>query len=161
MIEGCGQLTIKTGGSASLPSTGVDMTKAYSATDPGVLYNMYGGSTTYEIPGPAVWDGASSGSAPAPTTPTETAAPVSSAAPSKTATPTVVPSPVATPVEDSEPSTPTETEVATPAPTSGSGSGSSLPETFTIEQFISWLKSTTGTSAARVRRRAHPRAFQL
>jgi cellulase len=131
------------------------MTKAYSATDPGVLCNIYNGLTTYEIPGPAVWDGASSGTSPASTTPTATAAPVSSAAPSKTVTPvtSAVASPVATPVEDAEPST-------TPVPTSGSGSGSALPETFTIEQFISWLKSTTGSSAKRLRR-AHARAFQL
>ncbi|CAO2650084.1 Nn.00g013760.m01.CDS01 [Neocucurbitaria sp. VM-36] len=157
--NGCGQIKVTGSGTATLPSTGTDMTKAYSATDPGVLCNIYNGLTTYEIPGPAVWDGASTGSSPAPTTPTTTAAPVSSATPSKTATPTVVASPSATP--DAEPATPTETEAApTPSSTSGSGSGSTLPETFTIEQFISWLKTTTGSSARRARR-AHARAFQL
>ncbi|KAF2846564.1 lytic polysaccharide monooxygenase [Plenodomus tracheiphilus IPT5] len=170
--NGCGQIKVTGSGSATLPSTGVDMTKAYSATDPGVLFNMYGGATTYEIPGPKVWDGASSGSAPAPSTPSETAAtPVSSATPSKTATPVASASPVASPVEEAEPATstpaeeaepatPSPVESAAPAPTSGSGSGSALPETFTIEQFISWLKATTGTSARRARR-AHARAFQL
>ncbi|KAJ4373028.1 hypothetical protein N0V83_003319 [Neocucurbitaria cava] len=162
--NGCGQIKVTGSGTASLPSTGTDMTKAYSATDPGVLVNIYSGLTSYTIPGPAVWDGASTDSSPS--TPTTTAAPVSSAAPSKTATPTssavasAVASASATP--SAEPATPTETQAA-PAPTStGSGSGSStLPETFTIEQFISWLKTTTGSSSARRARRAHPRAFQL
>lgn len=140
-------------GSATLPTTGTDMTKAYSATDPGVLCDIYSGLKSYEIPGPAVWDGASSGPAPAPTTPTTpttSAAPVSSAAPTKTATPVVIPTP--TPIKDDEPAAPSET--------GSSGNGSTLPETFTIEQFISWLKTTTGSSASRVRR-AHARAFQL
>ncbi|KAH7383789.1 glycosyl hydrolase family 61-domain-containing protein [Pyrenochaeta sp. MPI-SDFR-AT-0127] len=157
--NGCAQVKVVGSGSASLPSTGTDMTKAYSATDPGVLFDIYSGKTTYPIPGPAVWDGASSGSAPAPTTPSNTAAPVASAAPSKTATPVASAAPSASPTKEAEPATPTETEAA-PAPSSGSGSGSTLPETFTIEQFISWLKTTTGSSARRARR-AHPRAFQL
>lgn len=160
--NGCGQIKVTGSGSASLPTEGTDLTKAYSATDPGVLFNLYNGATTYTIPGPPVWDGASSGSAPAPSKPTKPATPVSSATPSKTATPSEAASPVATPVEEDEPTTPTAsaTATATPTPGSGSGSGSSLPETFTIEQFITWLKATTGTSARRVRR-AHARAFQL
>ncbi|KAF1848875.1 lytic polysaccharide monooxygenase [Cucurbitaria berberidis CBS 394.84] len=153
--NGCGNIKVTGSGTATLPSTGVDMTKAYKATDPGVLCNIYSGLTSYEIPGPKVWDGASSGTAPAPTTPSKTAAPVSSSAPSQTATPTVIASPSATPIKEAEPATPTESQAA-PAPSSGSGS--TLPETFTIEQFISWLKTTTSTRNAR---RAHPRAFQL
>ncbi|KAL6707296.1 hypothetical protein ACN47E_004284 [Coniothyrium glycines] len=159
--NGCGQIKVTGSGTAALPTTGTDMTKAYSASDPGVLVSIYNGITNYEIPGPKVWDGASSGSSPEPSNPTTTAAPVASAAPSKTATPTAsaVASPIASPVEDAEP-----TAAPAPAPTSGSGSGSgsgsTLPETFTIEQFISWLKTQTSTSAKRARR-AHARAFQL
>lgn len=111
------------------------MTKAYSATDPGVLFDMYAGKTEYPIPGPKVWDGASSGSAPAPSNPQPTTTkPATTPAPSKTATPT-----------------------AAPAPTkeAGNGNGSTLPETFTIEQFITWLKSQAGGSKAR----RHARAF--
>ncbi|KAJ8108505.1 hypothetical protein OPT61_g8124 [Boeremia exigua] len=51
--NGCGQIKVTGSGSVSLPATGVDMTKAYSASDPGVLYDMYAGATTYPIPGPA------------------------------------------------------------------------------------------------------------
>lgn len=159
--NGCGQIKVTGSGSATLPAAGVDMTKAYSASDPGVLFNLYNNPTSYEIPGPKVWDGASSGSAPAPSTPSEPAAtPVSPATPSKTATPVASASPVASPVEEADPATPTAVQSAAPVPTSGSGSGSALPETFTIDQFITWLKSTTGTSTRRARR-AHPRAFQL
>ncbi|KAH7082641.1 endoglucanase B [Paraphoma chrysanthemicola] len=150
--NGCGQLKVS-GGSATLPATGTDLTKAYSATDPGVLVSIYGGLTSYKIPGPAVWDGASSGTTP--TTPAPSTAPVASASPSKTATPVASASPVASPVEDSEPvATPTP---AAPAPSAGSGSGSTLPETFTIPQFIAWLKTQAGSAKAR----RHARAFNL
>jgi cellulase len=137
--NGCGQISVS-GGSAALPATGTDMTKAYSATDPGVLFNIYGGATSYPIPGPKVWDGASSGTTPAtPATPTKSAAPVASAAPTKTAAPVSSPSPVA-----EKPSTPAAPS-ASAAPSTGNG-GSALPETFTITQFISWLKQQTVTS---------------
>jgi cellulase len=146
--NGCGQIKVS-GGSVALPTSGTDMTKAYSASDPGVLFNMYGGSTDYKIPGPKVWDGASTGgSAPAaPATPTKPATPAaSSAAPSKTATP-VAKAPAATSAAAPAPA----------APTSGSGNNSgSLPETFTITQFISWLKEQTGSKARR-----HAREFAL
>jgi len=136
--NGCGQLKI-TGGKVALPATGVDMTKAYSATDPGVLFNMYGGATTYTIPGPKVWDGASSGGSPTtPTTPSKTATPVTTPTPSKTAAPA--------------PSS------AAPSPSAGADAGSGLPETFTINQFITWLKAQTGSSA---KARRHARAFNL
>ncbi|KAH9875613.1 hypothetical protein IAQ61_003077 [Plenodomus lingam] len=161
--NGCGQIKVTGSGSVSLPATGADMTKTYSPTHPGVLFNLYNNPTSYEIPGPKVWDGASSGSAPAPSTPSQApATPVSSTTPSKSAAP--VASPVATPVEEAEPVTPTPAPSAAPAPAlgngSGSGSGSALPETFTIDQFISWLKSNTGSSGRRARR-AHPRAFRV
>lgn len=158
--NGCGQLKV-TGGSTALPATGTDMTKAYSASDPGVLANIYGGLTAYEIPGPAVWDGASSGGAPTtPTTPTEPATP------STSATPVSSPSPVASPVEEEteEPTTPEPTtpeEPSTPAPSTGAGNGGnsgSLPETFTLTQFIAWLKTQAGSSA---KARRHARAFHF
>jgi len=150
--NGCGQISVS-GGSTALPSTGVDMTKAYSATDPGVLFDMYNGATTYKIPGPAVWKGASSGSAPAPSTPTKPASsPVASAAPSKTPSPVSSPAPVASP----QPQQPAPSSSPAPAPGNGSGNGSTLPETFTITQFITWLKQQTGSKARR-----HARAFDF
>ncbi|KAF2027353.1 hypothetical protein EK21DRAFT_114979 [Setomelanomma holmii] len=145
--NGCGQLKIS-GGSVALPTSGTDMTKAYSATDPGVLVNIYSGLTSYTIPGPKVWDGASSGTSPS--TPTKTATPVASSS--------AVASPVATPVEDSEPSSTPTPAAPSASAVAGSGSGSTLPETFTITQFIAWLKEQTGTSA---KARRHAREFSL
>ncbi|RYO54644.1 hypothetical protein AA0116_g9874 [Alternaria tenuissima] len=131
------------------------MTKAYKATDPGVLFNIYGGATEYTVPGPKVWDGASTGGS-APSTPSKPAA-SATPSPASSAAPSATPSPV----EEAEPATPSATKpAATPAaPSSGSESGSALPETFTIEQFIQWLKTTTGSSASKARR--HARAFHL
>jgi predicted carbohydrate-binding protein with CBM5 and CBM33 domain len=96
-------------------------------------------------------------SAPAPTKPSASAAPSSSAAAPTSAAPVAS----ATPVK----------EVATPTPTAGSGSdsGATLPKEFTIEQFVSWLEKTAGSSAANKLRRAiaarasrtHARAFRV
>lgn len=142
--NGCGQIKVTGSGSASLPATGVDMTKAYSAEDPGVLFDIYSGATTYPIPGPKVWDGASgSGSSPAPT---------------KTAAPSATSAAATSPAATSAAAEATSAAPA-PAPTSGSGSGSStLPEEFTLNEFIAWLKETTGATGASKARR-HARSF--
>ncbi|KAG9386735.1 Glycoside hydrolase family 61 protein [Pyrenophora tritici-repentis] len=50
--NGCGQIKVTGSGSVALPATGVDMTKAYKATDPGVKFDIYSGKTDYTIPGP-------------------------------------------------------------------------------------------------------------
>ncbi|KAF8601099.1 glycoside hydrolase [Ceratobasidium sp. AG-I] len=53
----CTQVNV-TGSGTALPTTGlVAFPGAYSPTDPGILYNMYGGNPDYPIPGPAVWQG--------------------------------------------------------------------------------------------------------
>ncbi|KAG8686637.1 hypothetical protein FRC09_014004 [Ceratobasidium sp. 395] len=51
----CYQINVTGGGSAS-PAT-VKFPGAYSATDPGILFNLYGSYTTYTVPGPAVYSG--------------------------------------------------------------------------------------------------------
>ncbi|KAF9731546.1 hypothetical protein PMIN06_009579 [Paraphaeosphaeria minitans] len=181
--NGCGQIKVTGSGSASLPS-GVAFPGAYSATDPGVLCNIYGGevkctasgSAGYDVPGPEVWDGASSGSgsgsgsAPASSaTPTTTAAaslaPVSSA-PAATSSATAAAAPTIGSGYDTGSSTtqPAAQPTATAETGSGSGSRSTLPEQFTISEFISWLETKTGSAnakrfAAAFARRAHPRDF--
>ncbi|KAI8942308.1 hypothetical protein NX059_000387 [Plenodomus lindquistii] len=110
-------------------------------------FKMGGGSGSGSSPAPAASSGAAKPSA----------APVASAKPTSAA-------PVATP-------TPTAVAaVATPTPSAGSepeeDSESALPETFTLETFITWLKANAGSDVAnKVRRmvvakRAHPRAFR-
>lgn len=86
---------VKVGGSGTvqLPA-GVSFPGAYKATDPGILFNIYGSSTSYTIPGPKVWSGASAASSPAtPATPAE-------AAPAASTLVTVV-QPAATPASGS------------------------------------------------------------
>ena len=51
----CGQLTVTNGGNGS-PSPKVAIPGVYSATDPGILINLYYPiPTSYTMPGPAVW----------------------------------------------------------------------------------------------------------
>jgi cellulase len=45
-----------TGSGSSKPSGG-DFTTFYTATDPGILFNIYTSFDSYPIPGPAVWSG--------------------------------------------------------------------------------------------------------
>jgi cellulase len=187
--NGCGQIKVTGSGSTTLPS-GVAFPGAYSASDPGVLCNIYGGeikctasgSPGYDVPGPKVWDGASGSGSGSGSGNASSAAPVSSATPTATAAASAAPVSSAPAVTSA---------VAAPAPTigtgydtgasatqsaaqptataeagsgSGSGSGSTLPEQFTITEFISWLETKTGSAnAKRLARafalRAHPRAF--
>ncbi|OSS52691.1 hypothetical protein B5807_03047 [Epicoccum nigrum] len=81
----CVHIKVEGSGTAQLPANGVSFPGAYKATDPGVLFDIYAGATSYPGVGPAVWDGASSAgsdSAPAPaeTTAAATAAPKPTAA---------------------------------------------------------------------------------
>ena len=50
-----------TGGGSEVPS-GETANKFYTPTDPGILVNIYNGITSYEIPGPALFNGAGSNS---------------------------------------------------------------------------------------------------
>ncbi|EMD70171.1 hypothetical protein GGP41_000308 [Bipolaris sorokiniana] len=140
--NGCGQITVTGSGSASLPASGVDMTKAYKATDPGVKFDIYNAFSSYTVPGPKVWDGASSGSAPS-TTPSNGSAPST---------------PKPSPVEAAQPATPSKpAENTTPSTPSTGNNGSALPKTFTINEFIQWLQTTAGSASSKARR--HARAF--
>ncbi|KAA8901793.1 glycosyl hydrolase family 61-domain-containing protein [Sphaerosporella brunnea] len=66
----CYQLKITGGGSAE-PS-GVSFPGAYSPTDPGILFDLYGSYTTYIIPGPTVYTAGSGSGGGSPTTVTST-----------------------------------------------------------------------------------------
>lgn len=65
----CIQIKITSSGTTTLPE-GVSIPGTYSATDPGILFDLYNGVKPYPIPGPPVWDGASSGPAPTSQAPT-------------------------------------------------------------------------------------------
>ncbi|KAF8670357.1 glycoside hydrolase family 61 protein [Rhizoctonia solani] len=88
----CYQINVTGGGSAS-PAT-VKFPGAYSPTDPGILFDLYGGYTSYTIPGPAVYTaGGSSGGGGSPVTTTRpaTTTAATSAAPTTTATGPLIP----------------------------------------------------------------------
>lgn len=147
--NGCGQIKVTGSGTVSLPATGVDMTKAYKASDPGVMFNIYSGSiTSYPVPGPSVFSASSSGTTPS--TPSNSGS--GSSAPSPSPVEAAQPATSSKPAENTTPSTPSTGSGSG----SGSGSDSSLPKTFTISEFIQWLQKTAGTSS---KARRHPRAF--
>jgi cellulase len=90
---------VKVGGSGTLAlPAGVSFPGAYKATDPGVLFNIYGQFTTYPGVGPKVWSGAAtSGSSPAtPATPATTSKAAVSAAPAPASTLATIAKPAAT-----------------------------------------------------------------
>ncbi|QRV77796.1 glycoside hydrolase family 61 protein [Ceratobasidium sp. AG-Ba] len=68
----CYQITV-TGGGSAYPST-VKFPGAYSATDPGIKFDLYGGYTSYTIPGPPVYSPGTGGTV-KPTSPATTANP--------------------------------------------------------------------------------------
>jgi cellulase len=82
----CVQVEVTSGGSA-VPSENFDFNTGYTYSDPGIVFNIYGSVTSYPIPGPEVWSGASSGggSAPVASSSTRVASSTAVAAPTSTA----------------------------------------------------------------------------
>ncbi|KAI8939571.1 hypothetical protein NX059_003335 [Plenodomus lindquistii] len=104
----CVHIKVTGSGTATLPA-GVSFPGAYKATDAGILFNLYGSFSSYPIPGPKVWNGASSGgAAPAPA-PVTTKAPA--ATPSKAAAAPAKP----TTTKAAAPAAPAKTTLATAA----------------------------------------------
>lgn len=133
-------------GSGTENPEGITADKFYTPTDPGIKVNVYSGDlSNYKMPGPALFSGASSGSGSGSSN-SSTTAPTSSAAPSSSATSVAAQNNAAS-----------ATPSASAAP-SATGSAGSLPETFTIETFISWLEKAAGSSSEKARR--HARAFR-
>jgi lytic cellulose monooxygenase (C1-hydroxylating) len=97
-----------TGSGTNDLSDGTPGTQLYGQTEPGVIFDMYNGATSYPIPGPAVMAGGSTGGGSGGGSPPATTATATSAAPT-----------VAVPTTTLR----TLTTTAAPAPTGGSGSG--------------------------------------
>ncbi|WYZ42323.1 hypothetical protein EsH8_VI_000022 [Colletotrichum jinshuiense] len=99
-----------TGTGSDVPPQNFDFNTGYTYADPGIHYNLYSAdATTYQIPGPELWTGGSSGgSSPAPSS----AAPVASS--SAAAQPTTA-APVVTSSAAAQPTT-LATSVASAAP---------------------------------------------
>ncbi|KAF2822518.1 hypothetical protein CC86DRAFT_410117 [Ophiobolus disseminans] len=143
-------LNIEVTGSGTAVPAGVVGTELYTVKD--VIFNPYAATIDYKIPGPALWDGAGSGSAPSvPSTPTTPTNGTASAKPS--ASPVVSLTPSATPVKEDIPAvTPVASGVAKPTPSASAGGAGELPEEFTLETFISWLEGKAAGTASKARR---------
>jgi cellulase len=133
-------INIEVTGSGTAEPEAVAATKLYTATDPGISLSIYNDLTDYEIPGPAVYSGGASGSAPS-------TGGSSSAASSAAATTEAPAASSATVVSSSAPysnaSSATATSDSAPEPTAEptfAGEAESTPCTTTI--------TLTGSSAA-------------
>ncbi|KAF2466862.1 uncharacterized protein BDR25DRAFT_395439 [Lindgomyces ingoldianus] len=145
-------MNIEITGSGTESPEGVVATELYSSTDPGILFNPYTTITSYTIPGPALFGSGSTGNTPAPS---------SSVTPASSAAPTVTQAPVSSVTATASPTskkanvaTSTASSAAIPTQTSSSGNAGALPtlpESFTLETFISWLSEVGKASGNSVR----------
>ncbi|KAL4957093.1 glycosyl hydrolase family 61-domain-containing protein [Aspergillus filifer] len=103
----CVQFKVTSDGANTLPE-GVSLPGAYAADDAGILFDIYNSFDSYPIPGPAVWDGASSGGSGSDSGSSSTASAISTATESKASSTSSVASTTATAT-----ATQTQTSVAT------------------------------------------------
>ncbi|KAH7399077.1 glycosyl hydrolase family 61-domain-containing protein [Phaeosphaeria sp. MPI-PUGE-AT-0046c] len=165
---GCAQLKISGSGSGTCGPT-IELPGAYKAEDKNIyIPNYYNGFdlTTYKAPGGPVAScgGSSGGAAPTVPEPANSTAPSATAKPSAVVEATAKPSPskavggVESPVASQAPvASSAPAPAPAPAPSTGAGGDEgTLPASFTIKTFITWLESKAG-AAEKVRR--HARAF--
>ncbi|PSN65497.1 hypothetical protein BS50DRAFT_497298 [Corynespora cassiicola Philippines] len=95
----CVQIKVTSSGAVTLPA-GVAIPGAYKSNDAGIHFDIYNSFSSYPIPGPKVWDGASGGAAPAPapapapsSVKAETPAPTKPATVKPTSAPAAAPAP--------------------------------------------------------------------
>ncbi|KAH9205848.1 glycosyl hydrolase family 61-domain-containing protein [Leptodontidium sp. 2 PMI_412] len=119
----CYQVHVQGTGSAT--PTGVSFPGAYSATDPGILINIYNGVDVYQIPGPDVYvsGGGAAAPAPAPVASSSAAAPVASATAvvpvaSSSSAPVATSAPAAVETSAAPVASATSTAIASPIETS-------------------------------------------
>jgi cellulase len=93
----CVHVTVGGSGSLALPA-GVSFPGAYKATDPGVLFNIYGSFTSYPGVGPKLWNGAATADA----SPATTAKPAVTSAAAAATTLATVAKPAETPAAGSD-----------------------------------------------------------
>ncbi|KAL4982382.1 glycosyl hydrolase family 61-domain-containing protein [Aspergillus falconensis] len=139
----CVNLEITGGGSAS-PS-GTVGTELYTPTDPGILVNIYTSLDSYDIPGPALWDGASSSGSGS-----NSASASSSAAATSTPTTSSVSVPVIPTASSGASSTPLVPTPSAPAVTPSAPAGNQVPRPTYTSTYIETetLPGQTITSTA-------------
>jgi cellulase len=112
----CVQVEV-TGSGSAVPDQNFNFNTGYTYADPGIVFNLYGSFTSYQIPGPEVWTASGSGSpAPSPsassTSTSEVAGPTSTAVevPSATAAPTTLVTSTVQPTSTTSTAQPTPTK---------------------------------------------------
>lgn len=175
----CMNLIVTGSGTDDLTTGGTKGTALYKEDDPGVLINIYQTLSTYVIPGPTLYSGASSGSATAAaggssaaaSTPAATTAATSTSVAAAAATPTTLSTAVA--AADAS-STTAAAELTAAIPSSvlsvaataiPTASGVATPETaipdnFTVKDILQWFSYvmenyfTAGSTSSKARRHA-------
>lgn len=139
-------INLEVTGSGTDSPAGTLGTELYKATDPGILVNIYQTLTSYDIPGPALYTGGSSGSSGS----SNTAKATTSTASSSIVTPTPVNNPTVTQTAAVDvtqtvsqnaavaTTTPASTAVATAVPTGTTFSFDSM----TSDEFVSLMRAT-------------------
>ncbi|KAL1586027.1 hypothetical protein WHR41_04824 [Cladosporium halotolerans] len=138
-------------GSGTANPEGVLGTALYTPTDAGIMVGIYGGLDSYTIPGPALWDGATSGSTGGNSSTgsapfgngTTTAAPEPTAASTQPATAVSSAAAAVTKVADtastSSGSTSSGSTTTTTAETDAEMPSKPLPEGFTLDDLLAWV----------------------
>lgn len=155
----CMNLEITGSGSDDLTTGGTKGTALYKEDDPGILLNIYQTLSTYVIPGPTLYSGASSGSATAvassaaASTPAATSAVASSAAAATTPATTAIAAADVSSTVTSAPAATTPADLTAAVPSSvlsvqataiPTASGVATPETsipsdFTVKDILQWF----------------------
>lgn len=123
----CSQITVTSGGSVKPPGT-FNFVGGYKSDGAGILFNLYGGATSYTIPGPAVWV-PGTGSAPVTTIVTSTK-PAATTTKAPVVVPTTTKAPVVVPTTTKAPVVvPTTTKAPVVAPTTKAPAPVQTPST--------------------------------
>ncbi|KAF4965924.1 hypothetical protein FSARC_6311 [Fusarium sarcochroum] len=112
----CAQVEV-TGSGTAVPDEKFDFNKGYTYKDAGIVFNLYGSVSSYEIPGPAVWKGTGSGSSSGSSPAASTAAASEPAAEATSAAPVAEQSEAPAATEAAGNDSPAETQAPTPTPT--------------------------------------------
>ncbi|GKU08155.1 murein transglycosylase [Fusarium langsethiae] len=130
-------------------------TELYTDSEPGILFDPYKGATKYEIPGPPMY-GAGSSKPVVPSVPSNTTVPTFTPAPTPVTPTSLVTSATAAPTQGALEVTTSVAPIATmPASNDEPSVSDDLPETFTLDTFIDWLRNKAGPKKAR----RHARQF--
>ncbi|KAL3478915.1 glycosyl hydrolase family 61-domain-containing protein [Aspergillus californicus] len=143
----CVQFKVTSDGSATLPE-GVSIPGVYTATDAGILFDIYNSFDSYPIPGPEVWNGASSGSGSSSSSAASSATATSSATSSATTTSAAATTTEAAATTTSAAATTTEAAATTTEAAATTTEAAATTTSAVIPTTFSTAVRPTSTSAA-------------